>query len=323
MKAAILARVSTTREDQEHGPESQIRACRELLKAKGVDAGDAVVYEEQVVKIVTNSSCLARSSGESMTAREIRGAVMRVALYARNSKAPRGWKPSSPGEEPPGSWRTQLARLREWAAREGHEVALEEHDVASGGNPHRPAWSRALAEARGHHVHAIAATKLDRVMRSAGHFHQVAEELTALGVDLIFVDSGMRISGRDPFNKAVLGILAVIAELERDLARERSMGELHVGEDGRLYGPRSDRPSGRPKAYGSGHKFRVREGREIHDRARCPACGGRGAAPPKGAEGAAGGGSRPRAQAGGSATAGGAVQPAPEDHAVPREGAPS
>lgn len=51
MKAAIFSRVSTTkegREGQEHGLESQIHACRELLKVKGLGADDAIVFEEQV-----------------------------------------------------------------------------------------------------------------------------------------------------------------------------------------------------------------------------------------------------------------------------------
>jgi DNA invertase Pin-like site-specific DNA recombinase len=90
---------------------------------------------------------------------------MRVALDARNSKPPKDWKPSTPGEETPRLRRSQLAALRAWAEREGHEVVFEVHDAASGGNPNRPAWCRVMAAARGHHVHAIAAVKLDRVAR--------------------------------------------------------------------------------------------------------------------------------------------------------------
>ncbi len=199
---------------------------------------------------------------------------MKLALYARNSKPPRDWDPSKhPGEEPPGSWKIQLQLLHEWAARQGHTVLLEEHDMASGRDPNRKGWERLMQEARGHHIDAIVSTKLDRVMRSAPHFYKVADELSSLGVDLMFTDNGMRISKRDPFNKATLGILAVVAELELDLARERQAAVMHRGEDGKLYGPRSSKPSGHPPTdYGEGHRFRIRGKYRVHDRPRCRAC---------------------------------------------------
>jgi DNA invertase Pin-like site-specific DNA recombinase len=210
----------------------------------------------------------------------------RVALYARNSQPPKGWKPSFPGERPPGSWETQLEGLGTWAEREGYEIVIKEHDVASGRDANRRGWERVLQEARGHHVHAVASTKLDRVMRSAPHFHETANEFLALGVDLIFTEQGTRISKRDPLSKFLIGALALVAELELDLARERTWARLHLGEDGRYYGPRSARPLGRPRKYGEGHRLRRRGRYEVHDRLKCPACRGtkgrgRSAAPVK------------------------------------------
>ncbi|MHB8634326.1 MAG: recombinase family protein [Thermoplasmatota archaeon] len=197
---------------------------------------------------------------------------MRIALYARNSKPPRGWKAAMLGEEPPGSWKLQLQALRAWAAKEGHEVAVEAHDLATGGDPNRPGWQKVLAAARGHHVHAIVVVKLDRVMRSTSHFHQVVDELLELGVDLIAVDQGVRISKNDPMSKLLRGVVALFAELELDLARERSAAVLEVREDGRTYGPRSPLPAGRPREFGDGHKVRIRRGAPVHDKARCKAC---------------------------------------------------
>jgi DNA invertase Pin-like site-specific DNA recombinase len=205
---------------------------------------------------------------------------VKVAIYARNSKPPKNWKASFPGEEPPGSWKTQLEDLRTWARRNEHEVLLETHDMVSGRDPNRPGWEQVMSEVRGHHVQAVAAVKLDRVMRSAGHFHEVAKTFLDLGVDLIFTDTSTQISKRDPFSKFQVAILASIAELELDLARER-MWSVMEWREGRLYGPRSSRPAGAPRKYGEGHKFRIRNGRMEHDKSRCRACGGNGGHAPR------------------------------------------
>lgn len=152
---------------------------------------------------------------------------------------------------------------------------LVEHDVVSGGNPNRPGWNRILQAARGRHVHAIWAVKLDRVMRSVKHFCEVADELVSLGVNLDLLDQpGASVRQGDAMAKAFRSMAAVFAELELDLARERSADVMERREDGRLYGPKSERPAGRPVEYGADHKFRMRGGRREHDRANCRACRG-------------------------------------------------
>ena len=199
----------------------------------------------------------------------------RLGLYARNSKPPKGWRPSFEGEEPPSSWSVQLDQLRAWAEREGRDVVVVEYDVhASARDPNRPAWKRLMNQVRAHRVDEVAATRLDRVMRSTPHYYATAKEFLDLGVDLIFIEQGIRLSKRDPMNKFLMGSLAVAAELELDLARERTRAVMEVREDGRTYGPRSDQPAGRPREYGEGHKFRKRGGRLIHDANRCARCRG-------------------------------------------------
>lgn len=197
------------------------------------------------------------------------------AIYARNSKPPKGWRPSFQGEEPPTSWTFQVAKARARATADGFAVVLDEHDIATGSDPNRPGWESIMSAVRGGRVRRVYATKLDRCMRGVKHFKEVEEVFEARGCELVFTDSpGASILTRDPFSKATRGVIAVFAELELDLARERSMDVLEVREDGRLYGPRSERPSGRPQEYGDGHKFRTRNGRPVHDAARCRLCRG-------------------------------------------------
>jgi hypothetical protein len=154
-------------------------------------------------------------------------------------------------------------------------VTLEKYDAqVSGKDPNRPGWQAVMSAVRGHHVQAVAAVKLDRVMRSAGHFHETVQDFEKATADLFFIDQGLSLGKRNPMTKAMLGFLAIMAELERDWARERQGAVMRVGEDGRTYGPRSEKPAGRPAEFGEGHKFRVRDGRREHNKARCPTCRG-------------------------------------------------
>jgi DNA invertase Pin-like site-specific DNA recombinase len=202
---------------------------------------------------------------------------MRVALYARRSQPPKGWKPSYPGEDPEGSTQAQMKRLEKWAGDNGHESALKETDTATGRNPHRPGWERVIAAVRGGHVQAVAITKTSRAMRNTIHYlTTVEQDFLPRGCYLEVLDQPMAtVRGKgDPMAVAFRTVAAAFNQLELDLAREASMEVMERREDGRLYGPRSERPSGRPSEYGEGHKFRVRGGRREHDRARCQACRG-------------------------------------------------
>lgn len=187
---------------------------------------------------------------------------MKVALYARKSKG-------QPSE-------VQLSRLRTAALAEGHEVVLERMDIATGSNPHRPGWDDIVTAVKAGAVRSVWITKTDRAMRSALHYHTFVDKVLApRKCQLRVLDQPLACVGDydDPLSKAVRGIGAVFAQLEVDLADERS-NEGHELKDGRWYGP-SGIPVGRPVEFGPGHKFRVRDGgRREHDRARCPACRG-------------------------------------------------
>jgi DNA invertase Pin-like site-specific DNA recombinase len=205
--------------------------------------------------------------------------MARVALYARRSKAPRGWKPATPGEEAPGSIQAQMARLEGWARANGHEVVLRAMDTRTGRDPNRPGWQKILGAVKGGHVQVLAITKTDRAMRSTAHYLQTIDVLLERGVQLEVLDQPMAsLRGQgDPMAVAFRTVAAAFAQLERDLATERSAEVLEVRADGRTYGPRSSRPAGRPSVYSaaSGHRMRVRAGRPVHDKAKCKACGWR------------------------------------------------
>lgn len=186
---------------------------------------------------------------------------MKIALYARKSKG-------QPAE-------TQLKRLRAAADAEGHEVVLVGQDVATGSNPNRPGWQQVVQAVKAGTVRAVWMTKMDRAMRSARHYLAVVEDvLEPRGCHLRFLDQPMACvtDYNDPLAKAFRGMGAVFAELEVNLADERS-NEGHEQRDGRWYGPSGVKVGPKVK-YGPEHKFRRQAGRPgpVHDKPRCPAC---------------------------------------------------
>lgn len=199
---------------------------------------------------------------------------MKVAIYARKSKPPSDWRPAADGELPPTSVEVQVKRLRAACEAQGHEVVLLETDTATGSNPNRPGWKRLLAAVRGGSVQGVWMTRTDRAMRSAKHYLETVEVFQARGCWLDFLDQPMSsIHGKtDSMATAFRTVAAAFAQLELDLTRERSGEVLERRGDGRLYGPRSSKPAGRPVEYGEGHKFRMRKGNRVHDRAKCRAC---------------------------------------------------
>lgn len=202
---------------------------------------------------------------------------MKAAVYGRNSKPPKGWKPSFEGEEAPGSWTVQVPRCEAAALAAGDELVVSLHDVASGGNANRPAWSRLMGMVRGGVVGRVYVTKLDRCARNLRHFLDTAEAFEARGAELVVLDQqAASVRKQDPAGKAFRNMMATFAELELDLIRERSGAVMTIGPDGRVYGPRSDQPAGRPREFGAGHKLRLRGGKAVHDKARCQACGEKG-----------------------------------------------
>jgi DNA invertase Pin-like site-specific DNA recombinase len=160
----------------------------------------------------------------------------RWALYARCSRDDQN------GE-------SQMARLREWAEREGYEVAVERTDYASGRNVQRPEMQALMAEAHGHHIHGIAVCKVDRWARSVLHLSTTLRELHDLGVEFVAVDQGLRISreGSDPTSQLILNVLASVAEWEASIISERTKESLAYLK---AQGKRLGRPpgKGRPAA---------------------------------------------------------------------------
>jgi DNA invertase Pin-like site-specific DNA recombinase len=94
-----------------------------------------------------------------------------------------------------------------------------------------------MAAARRRDLDVIVIAKLDRLARSVRHLVNVAEELQALGVDLVVRDQTLDTT--TPSGRLLFHVLGSIAEFERDLIRERTQAGLELA---RKRGKRFGRP---------------------------------------------------------------------------------
>lgn len=137
---------------------------------------------------------------------------MRVATYHRVSTT----------DQDPTMARAELAR---WVGANGGTIVATFEEVASGAAKRRPVLRELLDGARRRRFDVVIAWKLDRLGRTVEGILGTIRELTDAGIRVVVVDQGLDIRPRDdgsPMARAMLHLLALFAELERDLVRERT-----------------------------------------------------------------------------------------------------
>ena len=109
--------------------------------------------------------------------------------------------------------------MREFAIRRGWTVSDAVAEIGSGATDHRPKRQELLTAARQRKLEVILVWKLDRWGRSLVDLMTTLHELTALGVGFVSLTEALDLT--IPARRAFTGFLAVFAEFERDLIRER------------------------------------------------------------------------------------------------------
>jgi DNA invertase Pin-like site-specific DNA recombinase len=132
---------------------------------------------------------------------------MKVAVYCRVST----------GEQ---SAEAQLKALRQYCAAQGWEVHREYVDVSPGAMATRPELDQLMADALKGRFKAVVVWKFDRFFRSVWHMLAALQQFRVLGID--FVSMTEAIDTSTPAGKMVFTMLAAVAELEKDLIRERT-----------------------------------------------------------------------------------------------------
>jgi DNA invertase Pin-like site-specific DNA recombinase len=103
-------------------------------------------------------------------------------------------------------------------------------EKCSGKTIDRPIWNECLSYLRDGdtlHIHS-----LDRVCRSgAGDAVKIVEELTARNVGITFHKEGLAFNGSmSAAQKGILGILASVAQMERELIKERQLEGIAIAK---------------------------------------------------------------------------------------------
>lgn len=147
---------------------------------------------------------------------------MKAALYSRISTHDQQTLP------------LQLKAMREYAKKRGWNVALQIKEVGSGAKT-RPRREELLKAARRREVDVIIVWRLDRWGRSLADLVTTLRELSDL--DIGFVSLNEAIDLATPSGRALAGMLAVFAEFERDILRERvKAGIAQAREKGKRHG---------------------------------------------------------------------------------------
>jgi len=148
---------------------------------------------------------------------------MRIAIYARVSTKDQ-------------SCQLQVRDLRAYCAARGFDLVREYVDVGqSGAKDSRPELNKLMDDARKRQFDAIVVWRFDRFARSTKHLLLALEEFRSLGIQ--FISYQENIDTSSALGQALFTIVSAVAQLERDLIRERvSAGIRNARANGKTLG---------------------------------------------------------------------------------------
>ena len=153
-----------------------------------------------------------------------------IAIYSRKSKFT--GKGESIGNQ------VELCReyVRNFFGEEYAEACVVFEDEGfSGGNLNRPAFRNMMEGVRKHQFKAIVVYRLDRISRNISDFTSLIDELTKLEVS--FVSIREQFDTSTPMGRAMMFIISVFSQLERETIAERIRDNMHeLAKTGRWLG---------------------------------------------------------------------------------------
>lgn len=133
--------------------------------------------------------------------------------------------------------------LRELVTQRGWDLCRVYSDRASGAAERRPGLDALMADARRGLFEVVIVWRFDRFARSVKQLVLALEEFRSLRIE--FVSHQEALDSSTPLGKAMFTIIGAMAELERNIIRERVLAGM---EHARKNGTKSGKSVGRPKA---------------------------------------------------------------------------
>src|SRR5271155_1146683 len=156
---------------------------------------------------------------EQSISSKVFGHPLRVGLYARVSTHDQQTLP------------LQIRAMREYAARRGWSLVRQIKEVGSGASQ-RELRESLLMAARRREIDVVVVWRLDRWGRSVADLMATLRELTELGVGFVSLPEALGLT--PPSGRAMAGMLAIFAEFEREILRERvRAGVARARQEGR------------------------------------------------------------------------------------------
>jgi putative DNA-invertase from lambdoid prophage Rac len=175
-----------------------------------------------------HSEMAAKQTSETAKAKRVFGQrrkhpkMFRVGLYARVSTFDQQTIP------------LQIRALREYAARRGWTIAVQVKEIGSGASE-RQLREALLNAARRREIDVVLVWRLDRWGRSVADLLATLQELDHLGVGFVSLTEALDLT--TPAGRAMAALLAVFAEFEREILRERvRAGLAHARQNGTRLG---------------------------------------------------------------------------------------
>jgi putative DNA-invertase from lambdoid prophage Rac len=128
----------------------------------------------------------------------------------------------------------QSRAMREYAVRRGWTITAQVREVGSGAAK-REAREKLLEAARRREIDVVLVCRLDRWGRSVTDLLATLQELEHLGVGFVSLTEALDLT--TPAGRAMAGLLAIFAEFEREILRERTRAGLaQARENGKQLG---------------------------------------------------------------------------------------
>ena len=148
--------------------------------------------------------------------------MLRAGLYARVSTHDQQTIP------------LQTRAMRDYSARRGWTIVMQVKEIGSGASQ-RERREKLLEAARRREIDVVLVWRLDRWGRSVTDLLATLQELEHLGVGFVSLTEALDLT--TPAGRAMAGLLAVFAEFEREILRERvRAGLAHARQNGRRLG---------------------------------------------------------------------------------------